>query len=1164
MSWNIQGLRPKLHNLDFIHFCNQYDIFALSEINNVTYEEICNIFINFEVFISYRKSCGGGGIAVCVKKSILSFVKHIECDIEECVFLYINISSFKKPLLATFPYIAHEGSVYYKEKILNGIENLEYKLTHLKCSNEDVHWLLGGDFNARVGQLDDTIMCNNINDFINGYEECDMINDDEEIECRKSRDTETNNYGRHLVQFCKLYDIFILNGRTTGDKVGAYTCIANGGRSVVDYFITGRSFFNYITDMSVVPRPESDHFPIILNISCTPYTLPTPSIETEICNPIGMLKWNKKYEQVYNEILNEQFDLYHNELLSLIPVNINHAINRLNEFITYAAKHVQMNCNRCSNFKNNVQAPWFDHECKMLKKDKYDKLHIFHKTGSQNDLEEYLILKKKFKNLCNMKKVKYNDKKAESLIEKFVTSDSKGFWGELKLLIRKKPIMNNFNQIRPYQWFSHFKKLLGGDGNEARSIHENETTSTPNNEINSNDNFLNEPITYEEIIAGIGNLKKDKASGCDGIKAEFYKVNNPNLVYFIQQIFNQIFESGVYPETWSKCMIVPLHKKGDLTDVSNYRGISLLNIMSKIFSHILNERLKLWCEDNNLIPEEQAGFRKGYCTVDNIFSLNALVQKYISKPKGRFYALFVDFKVCFDSINRRKLWNVLSKDGCHGKMLNILKSMYENVMMCVRVTQNDTKVCQDSKLFRENCKSNFNVNTNFFITDCFKSLTGLKQGCILSPILFNLFIKELNDYFCDSSVRPVSLLTNEKATSMLMYADDLVILSDTVFEMQAKIDLLYDFCSKWGLAINLNKTKVMVFRNGGYLKSIEKWNYGESNIEVTSYYAYLGMIFSSRLCWSQYLENLSLKALRIVGVLRKMFNKFNNLPLDLAFRIFDTKIKPLVLYGSQIWGCGYFECIEKVQIQFCKAYLGIGKTTPNDLAIHECGRQSLSIDYNISVIKYWTKLVHMPIDRYPRKCYEQMKQHDIMGRKNWVTCTKKLLFTLGFGKVWQDQDNLCDSKLFLIDFKYRLKDIDLQELHAKINEKSDIYINFKYCNFYPSIECMPYLNLIRNFIIRRTFTLLRTHSLPIKNNLFRLNLVNNNLCEKCHEEGVYVENEFHVLFRCKAYAEIRQDFIPNLFTYEPTLQKMHQLLTTQDINLITNTSHFIAKVLKDR
>ena len=121
MSWNVQGLRPKLHNLDFITFCNKYDILSFSEINNVTNDEIHKVFTKYDVFISYRKSCGGGGVAVCVNKSLLPFIKHIECDIEECVFLYIDILSFRKPLLAAFPYIAHEGSVYYREKILNGI-----------------------------------------------------------------------------------------------------------------------------------------------------------------------------------------------------------------------------------------------------------------------------------------------------------------------------------------------------------------------------------------------------------------------------------------------------------------------------------------------------------------------------------------------------------------------------------------------------------------------------------------------------------------------------------------------------------------------------------------------------------------------------------------------------------------------------------------------------------------------------------------------------------------------------------------------------------------------------------------------------------------------------------------------------------------------------------
>ena len=549
--------------------------------------------------------------------------------------------------------------------------------------------------------------------------------------------------------------------------------------------------------------------------------------------------------------------------------------------------------------------------------------------------------------------------------------------------------------------------------------------------------------------------------------------------------------------------------------------------------------------------------------------MNAIVQKYITKPRGRFYVMFVDFKVAFDSVDREKLWQVLHKNGCSGRMYNILQSMYKNVMMCIRLKHNasthqtsDLKENVDFNVNADYCISDY-INADYCITDYFKCMSGVKQGCILSPLLFSLFIAELNHYFSNSTVRNVSLLTNDTETSMLMYADDLTIFADTVFDMQTKIDLLHSFCKKWKLIVNLDKTKMMVFRNGGYLKAIEKWNYGGENIEVISYYAYLGMIFSSRLCWSKCLENYSLKALRMVGAMRNVFNTFKKLPVDLAFKVFDIKIKPIVLYGSQVWGIGYYECIEKVQIQFCKAYLGVGKSTPNDLALLECGRSSLCVDYNMSVIKYWTKLVHMSLDRYPKKCYEQMKLHADMGRKNWVTCIRTLLFSIGFGEVWENQSYLGNVQLFLTDVRSRLKDIDIQNLHSRIKEKENIYINFKSNNFYPSQKVAAYLTMSLNYRNRRVFSLLRTHSLPLKNNLYRCNIVNNNLCEKCNGRGVFVENEFHLLFRCHQYNVLRESLIPEYYRIRPSLEKLHMIINTEDMQLIDFVTLFILQTLYD-
>ena len=258
----------------------------------------------------------------------------MKSDVEECVFLSFSEVMFSKPLFLAFPYIAHEGSVFYKEKLLNGIENLEMNYSDLNNVNNEVHWIICGDLNSRTGQLEDILLNNNVQDYINDFDNCDMLADKQDIPHRKSRDTEINTFGRQLVQFCKINDLIIINGRTAGDNTGSYTCIANKGRSVVDYFIVGRSMYEYVVDMNVTPRPESDHFPIILTLNCPSFHNEISSyIEPMNCTPIRKLNWNEQYKCKYNDLLNQQFDVHADELLLMIPININHAIDKLSECI---------------------------------------------------------------------------------------------------------------------------------------------------------------------------------------------------------------------------------------------------------------------------------------------------------------------------------------------------------------------------------------------------------------------------------------------------------------------------------------------------------------------------------------------------------------------------------------------------------------------------------------------------------------------------------------------------------------------------------------------------------------------------------------------------------------------------------------------------------------
>ena len=165
--------------------------------------------------------------------------------------------------------------------------------------------------------------------------------------------------------------------------------------------------------------------------------------------------------------------------------------------------------------------------------------------------------------------------------------------------------------------------------------------------------------------------------------------------------------------------------------MNNYRGISLVSNLGKLFTSILNERLKKWSDNNDVITDAQFGFKNGYSTQDAIFALNSIISKTLSKKK-RLYCAFVDFKCAFDSVNRCKLWFKLSKIGIRGKLLNVTYSMYSNVRSKVAV--------------------------NGFESEYFSNVQGLMQGEVLSPILFSLYMNDFEMNFLRSGCIPVECL----------------------------------------------------------------------------------------------------------------------------------------------------------------------------------------------------------------------------------------------------------------------------------------------------------------------------------------------------------------------------------------------------------------------
>ncbi|XP_063404680.1 uncharacterized protein LOC134688138 [Mytilus trossulus] len=188
----------------------------------------------------------------------------------------------------------------------------------------------------------------------------------------------------------------------------------------------------------------------------------------------------------------------------------------------------------------------------------------------------------------------------------------------------------------------------------------------------------------KDVVDAIKTLKNDKACSNDMILNEFLKHGAVKLLPVYVKIFNIIF----VPDSWSQGFICPIYKnKGDPASADNYRGITILSCYGKLFTCILNNRFFNYLECLGLLCEEQAGFRKGYGTVDHILNLKCLIDMYLFRRK-KLYCAFVDYRNAFDSVNRVLLWQKLLRNGIDGKMLVIVQNLYKNAKSCVRSGSN--------------------------------------------------------------------------------------------------------------------------------------------------------------------------------------------------------------------------------------------------------------------------------------------------------------------------------------------------------------------------------------------------------------------------------------------------------------------------------------------
>ena len=358
--------------------------------------------------------------------------------------------------------------------------------------------------------------------------------------------------------------------------------------------------------------------------------------------------------------------------------------------------------------------------------------------------------------------------------------------------------------------------------------------------------FINGDISYKEVETAGKNLKINKAVGFDGITNEVIKQGS--IICILHKLFNFCFTHSLVPSDWLKGLIAPIPKGAgkDPCVPLNYRGITLLSCVSKTYTSISNKRISNYLETSNILTEEQSGFRKNRSCLDNLFSLTTIIRNVNAEGRSVISA-FLDMKKAFDWIDRDLSNYKLSSVGINGKIYNIIKRLYQNTTSCIKLSS---------------------INTEWLNVK-----SGGRQGDSLSPTLFKVYV---NDLVNELNSLNMGIDINGRQICCLLYAYDIVIFTNTADKLQALLDLVHNWCFKWKMKLNYNKSNVMHFRISRRSRTTVLVNFDTTALTTVSTYKYLGVLLDEHLNFDKAVEELCHSAGRALGTIIGKFKTLRN------------------------------------------------------------------------------------------------------------------------------------------------------------------------------------------------------------------------------------------------------------------------------------------------
>ena len=621
----------------------------------------------------------------------------------------------------------------------------------------------------------------------------------------------------------------------------------------------------------------------------------------------------------------------------------------------------------------------------------------------------------------------------------------------------------------------------------------------------------------------INKSKARKAPGIDGIVYDILK--NETTAILLTKLFNLCYTYHKVPDIWVQALIYPI-PKSSLNDPRiplNYRGISLLPVISKLYTSALNIRLNKFAENNDLIVNEQNGFRGDRSCLDHIFVLQNTL-RIRNELNNQTFCAFIDFKKAFDYVDREALLYKLRNMGIVGNFYHTIRALYTGAKSCVQI--------------------------NDKLTDWFSVDTGVRQGDSLSPTLFSLFLNDLAKEIKDLDA---GIMVAGMCLSILLYADDIVLMAPTPEKLQLMLDLVGKWCRKWGMQINVKKTQILHVRNPQRPRSSFSFSCSGSPLIYTDKYKYLGFILHEHLSNTSNVNTLTAAASRSFGRIYSIFKSVGNLGINTYETLYSSYVQSIMNYASGVWGFRHYDSPQVLQNRIMRFYLGVHKFAPVsstkiEMDWLEC-RESRWLD----MLRFFNRINKMNDNRLPKLIYKW----DLgLGLDSWASEIKNIAATLGLPITLNDKEE------YDLSISYnRLLAANRQKWALESGRKPKLRTYIQVHNF-DHVQTLVKSDLSR--YQRSLLSQLKFGILPLKIETDRYQGIplEERICKICNSNSV--EDEFHFLFHCTALSEARITAFDRMNIDLNSLNDYEKMATLVDKTNIKSCGKFVEILYKAR